>query len=322
MEENRHACTTYLKNFQETGLIRDGLLEADILKLDPRELLAKASLDPGDCDLLLGGPPCQGFSTHRINGAGIGDPRNELLLRYIDFLRVIQPRMFLVENVPGILWPRHRAYLDSFYRLAQEAGYQICQPVTLNAKDYGVPQNRRRVFLLGYKGGSPPKWPPSPTHGPTLKAWLPAQVAFESPSLCGDPNDIHMKHGPELTKVFVSTPVNGGSRTQSTRQLPCHDGHSGHKDVYGRISPSQPGPTMTTACCNPSKGRFVHPTQPHGITLRQAARLQSFPEWFEFCGGLTASERQIGNAVPVEMARALLSSLITASRPARELALR
>ena len=156
-------------------------------------------------------------------------------------------------------------------------------------------------------------WPPKATHvSPDalgeLPHWVAASVAFKR-ALAGDPNNIHMKHCPELVETFARTPANGGSRRQSGRILPCHEDHSGHSDVYGRIDPSIPGPTMTTACINPSKGRFVHPTQHHGITLRQAARLQSFPDWFNFEGGIMAGGKQVGNAVPVDLAKALLEPL-------------
>lgn len=118
-----------------------------------------------------------------------------------------------------------------------------------------------------------------------------------------------MQHCKALLETFARTPSNGGSRSQSGRVLPCHIAHDGHRDVYGRINPAAPGPTMTTACINPSKGRFVHPTEHHGITLRQAARLQSFPDWFNFEGGIMAGGVQVGNAVPVALAEALLKPL-------------
>jgi DNA (cytosine-5)-methyltransferase 1 len=131
-----------------------------------------------------------------------------------------------------------------------------------------------------------------------------------------------MKHGKELAETFARTPHNGGSRSDSGRILRCHENHVGHHDVYGRIDPSVPAPTMTTACINPSKGRFVHPTEDHGITLRQAARIQSFPDWFNFEGGLMAGGVQVGNAVPVDLAKALLIPLkeaVLAIRTAEEL---
>jgi DNA (cytosine-5)-methyltransferase 1 len=221
-----------------------------------------------------------------------------------------------VENVPGLLWPKHKKFLKAFYDLAERTDYGVLEPQVINARDFGVAQNRRRVFILGFdqrRTDGPSAWPPAPTHvSPNseerLPRWKTASTAFKR-ALRADPNDIHMNHGPDLLKTFARTPPNGGSRRQSGRVLPCHQDHIGHHDVYGRIDPSVPGPTMTTACINPSKGRFVHPTEHHGITLRQAARLQSFPDWFNFEGGIMAGGVQVGNAVPVDLAKALLEPL-------------
>lgn len=318
VEWDRHACATYRTNLIETGVTKGRLFEEDISDLDPRKVRKEAGFDKSGCDLLLGGPPCQGFSTHRIKDAGVNDPRNELLLRYFEYVRVLRPTVFLVENVPGILWPRHRKHLNAFYRLAAATEYGILAPQILDARDYGVPQNRRRVFILGYdlkKFSSAPMWPPLPTHSApgssdTLPPWIPAAAVFRQPVSANDLNNVHMQHGPTLIETFRRTPLNGGSRSQSGRVLPCHKDHDGHKDVYGRIDPAKPAPTMTTACINPSKGRFVHPTEHHGITVRQAARIQTFPDSFVFHGGLIAAGQQIGNAVPVELARRLIDHLL------------
>lgn len=318
VEWDKHACATYNSNLIASTPSKTRLFPKDITTLDPRIVHESAGLDQFGCDILLGGPPCQGFSTHRIKNAGVNDPRNELLLRYFEYVRVLRPTVFLVENVPGLLWPRHRKYLETFYSLATSAGYGVLEPQILNARDYGVPQNRRRVFILGYdlkKFSSAPTWPPAPTHtapgtNEDLPAWLPAAEAFKQPLPPKDVNDIHMKHGPALVEAFKRTPLNGGSRSESGRLLPCHEGHDGHKDVYGRIDPTKPAPTMTTACINPSKGRFVHPTEHHGITVRQAARIQTFPDSYVFHGGLIAAGQQIGNAVPVELARNLIDHLL------------
>jgi len=325
VEWNSYACTTYRNNFIKTGLTKTELFEGDIAKLDPNEVKRKAGLDKSHCDILLGGPPCQGFSAHRLNGAGVKDPRNKLLLRYFEYVRVIRPTFFLVENVPGLLWPKHKLFLETFYSFANLANYGVLEPIVINARDFGVPQNRRRVFILGYdakRTTAPVAWPPRPTHvapacDEKLPRWLTASVAFEKPALRGDINDIHMNHGRELVATFKKTPTNGGSRKDSGRVLPCHKDHVGHHDVYGRIDPTVPGPTMTTACINPSKGRFVHPTENHGITLRQAARIQSFPNWFTFEGGIIAGGVQVGNAVPVNLAKALLEPLKAAALAVR-----
>lgn len=329
VEKDQHACTTYEWNLVHTGLTKTRLFQRDILDFDPKTMMAEIGLKRGECHVLLGGPPCQGFSSHRLNDAGVDDPRNRLLLRYFEFVRALRPRFFIVENVPGMLWPRHKSYVDEFKRLSAEAGYDLPEPFTLNARDYGVPQNRKRVFLFGVdrKRSRLRPWPPQPTHFAPAElesekanglSWKPASVVFQTKAPLADPNDIHMNHGPELVKAFLNTPINGGSRFDSGRRLKCHEDHDGHYDVYGRIDPNEPGPTMTTACINPSKGRFVHPTEPHGITLRQAARLQTFPDWFLFAGGLMAGGCQAGNAVPVEMARALLWPLAQAWRPSRK----
>jgi DNA (cytosine-5)-methyltransferase 1 len=320
VENFGHAAATYRKQIKNFTGRKVEFFEKDILELSPHKVMDEGGLAPGDCDIFLGGPPCQGFSSHRLGKSGVNDPRNALLYRYFHFLDVIRPRMFLLENVPGLLQPKHTEYLSTFLGMAADNGYEVHEPIILNAKDFGVPQNRKRVFVVGYDPNTVEfaiPWPPHPTHGKPgklsergpLLEWRTAADAFATPAPQNDPNDRHMQHRAELIEVFRSTPVNGGSRSQSLRILPCHEQHNGHKDVYGRIDPAKPSPTMTTACINPSKGRFVHPTEHHGITARQAARLQTFPDEFIFEGGLMAAGIQIGNAVPVALAKHVITQL-------------
>ncbi|PDS69648.1 DNA (cytosine-5-)-methyltransferase [Rhizobium phaseoli] len=321
VEHYRHAAATYRRQIKNKSGRPIALFEKDILQLNPHDVMDEAGLIEGKCDLLLGGPPCQGFSSHRLGDSGVDDPRNALLLRYFAFVSAIRPKFFLVENVPGMLQPKHATYLHRFIATARTHDYVVLQPIVINAQDYGVPQNRKRVFILGYDAKAvviEGIWPPRPLHGDPARPgpfgpvlpWRTAAVAFDRPALPGDVNDIHMSHGAELIETFKSTPPNGGSREESNRVLPCHQSHDGHKDVYGRIDPVRPSPTMTTACINPSKGRFVHPTEHHGITARQAARLQTFPDDFVFEGGLMAAGLQIGNAVPVALAQVLCQRLL------------
>jgi DNA (cytosine-5)-methyltransferase 1 len=323
LEFETKACDTYRKNLIERLQQPTRLVAKDILEVAPEDFRKSARISSGECDLLLGGPPCQGFSQHRLNGAGENDPRNRLLLRYFEYVEEIRPKFFLVENVPGMLRQSHAEFLTEFYRSARRANYELLDPIILNARDFGVPQNRKRVFIVGRDlkiDVSFPPWPPEKTHGKLdekyadqsrVKPWVSCGSVFTDAVSPNDPNNLHMQHTPELIEVFKSTPANGGSRSESSRVLPCHKKHDGHKDVYGRIDPSKPGPTMTTACINPSKGRFVHPTEHHGITVRQAARIQSFPDWFEFSGGLMASGAQVGNAVPVLLASVLCTHIAT-----------
>lgn len=320
VELSRHAASTYRRQIRNKHGRKVALFESDILTLNPHDVMDEAGLLEGDCDLLLGGPPCQGFSSHRLGDAGVDDPRNMLLLRYFSFVRAIRPRVFLLENVPGLLHRKHADYLSRFMQAARDNGYSVIEPVVVNAQDFGVPQVRKRVFIVGYDPERVQfdiEWPPRPTHGEPGRAgpfgpllpWRTASDAFDRPALSDDINNVHMSHGSQLVDVFRSTPANGGSRSQSNRVLPCHKAHDGHSDVYGRIDPSRPSPTMTTACINPSKGRFVHPVEHHGITARQAARLQTFPDDFVFDGGLMAAGVQIGNAVPVLLSQVLCQHL-------------
>lgn len=322
IEQNGHAVQTYKKNIRNPSGRRVAMFDGDIKDISPFSLMAESGLTRGQCDLLLGGPPCQGFSSHRLGKAGVNDPRNQLLQRYFAFVEALRPRAFLLENVPGLLHPKHADYLDQFIKTAGDHNYKIIGPVVLNAKDFGVPQNRKRVFILGICEEAPIlglEWPPTPTHAKPelaeqlgLSSWRTAADAFVGENSTDDPNAIHMNHGVTLIETFRSTPLNGGSRSQSNRVLPCHEKHKGHRDVYGRICVDNPSPTMTTACINPSKGRFVHPFEHHGITARQAARLQTFPDDFVFVGGITAAGVQIGNAVPVKLAQVLCAHVADA----------
>lgn len=323
VEYDKWAQETYKHNFIK-GRKNPPKLYGDIWGVDPSQVLKDVGINAGELDVLVGGPPCQGFSSHRLNNAGVDDPRNNLLLRYFDFVKQLQPKVFVVENVSGMLWARHKPYVDRFKNLAKRNGYQIIsgEPQLINARDFGVPQNRKRVFILGARSdiNLPDgfEWPPKATHfDPNSdevkkegkKKWVPASTVFGKSLDSKDPNNIHMIPGSDMLQRFKDTPLNGGSRADSGHVLTCHEDHTGHKDVYGRIDPNKSGPTMTTGCINPSKGRFVHPTKHHGIAARHAARFQTFPDDFYFEGGLGSTGKQIGNAVPVMLGQHILQAL-------------
>jgi len=134
VEHDFHACATYRANLVDPRTKVPFVLEQDINDVKWPTLLKKANLSRGECDLLLGGPPCQGFSTHRIKGAGIGDPRNELLARYFECVKAIRPLAFLIENVSGLLWKRHETYLKQLYEAGKRAKYTVLPPILINAK--------------------------------------------------------------------------------------------------------------------------------------------------------------------------------------------
>ncbi|MDX1300928.1 DNA (cytosine-5-)-methyltransferase [Photobacterium sp.] len=352
VEFDEQAAITYQQNLVDRLEAPTKVYSKDINTIDIPEFMEELAIKEGELDLLLGGPPCQGFSGHRLGDSSVDDPRNKLLIRYFDFVHALKPKVFLVENVPGMLWKRHEKHLNNFLDLAKENGYKIIGPERINAKDYGVPQNRLRVFILGVREDvdlADLQWPPQPTHfkpGSNKSEWLTASNVFERPpekelerlferfvkkdsiehdkawqiidslkfgkpvaSIEDDPCAFHMNHTPELTARFAEIGPNG-SRDEIGTQLKCHsNGHKGHKDVYGRVRYHLPGPTMTTGCYNPSKGRFVHLWHNHGITLRHAARFQTFPDDYIFQGTATSQARQIGNAVPIELGKHLITAI-------------
>lgn len=339
IELDPKACETYKHNLITCRKNEIDLINDDITSICIDSLMRKHKLTPKQLDIIIGGPPCQGFSSHRIKNSGVKDPRNSLLIKYFDFVNTLKPKLFLVENVPGLLWERHKDYLEAFIEMAVKSGYKVDKPIKLNAKDYGVPQNRQRVFILGIREDlklPDAFWPPKPTHFKNKHPfYLNASEVFEKPEVeilekianaigekattelkfgesltSEDDCNIHMNHTDNMLARFRLTPING-SREDIPFRLPCHENeYSGHKDVYGRIRLSQPGPTITTGCFNPSKGRFLHPWKNHGITIRHAARFQTFPDDYVFKGGITNKGKQVGNAVPIDMGVAMLKSCI------------
>ena len=358
IELNDFAAQTYKKNFADKKSLCENVLHGkesgDIKNIDPEKLKLKLGLCIGELDLILGGPPCQGFSSHRIKNSGVDDERNKLLITYFDFVKSFKPKAFLVENVSGLLWERHANYLNQFKKLALNNGYQIHFCDVLNAKDYGIPQNRKRVFILGLRNDHElpqNSFPPPQTHFSSKECkkqqWVAASSVFEAipkklyeqywldffskkmsidakethdllsllpsgaPIENDDPCNVYMQPTEMMRERFSDTPLNG-SRTDAgeKHRLKCHaNGYAGHKDVYGRIFIHQPSNTITTGCNNPSKGRFVHPWKNHGMTLRHAARLQTFPDSFVFVGTSTQQAVQIGNAVPPLLGRILIESI-------------
>lgn len=354
IELDTAATITYQRNLVERLKAPTKLINGDINAVDLPTLMTELKLKPGKLDLLLGGPPCQGFSTHRINGAGIDDPRNQLLLKYFDFVDGLRPKAFLIENVAGLLWKRHENYLNQLLALAKTHGYTIHFCDILNAKDYGVPQNRKRVFIFGTRKDlnvDAANFPPAATHfSPSSNKspyWKTASTVFEKipadlieqyieeyfrpkTKLAddeardlllnlengeavkeNDPCNITMRPTPKMIRQFEATPLNGSREDAGEEfRLPCHsNGYKGHKDVYGRVMIHLPSNTITTGCNNPSKGRFVHPWKNQGMTLRHAARLQTFPDNFNFLGTSTQQGKQIGNAVPVKLGKVLINTI-------------
>lgn len=309
------AASTYAVNHPEVELLEEDLREVS------RDTIAKvAGVAVGETAVVVGCPPCQGFSTHRLKDSGAGDPRNELVDVFADHVLALQPPFFVFENVPGLLrqsaspWPVVRDRLE-------QNGYRVIDG-TLESADYGVPQRRKRLVALGCRAGSTGLRLPEPTHAdptrgrppdPHLLPWRTVRDAIEGlPPPVSDRNGhdpLHYlsRHTDSSLRRFAAIPKDGGSRRDLPRalQLRCHENHNGHRDVYGRLWWDRPATTITSGCTQPSKGRFLHPERDRGLTLREAARLQGFPDHYKFEGTKQQIALQIGNAVPPPLSYAI-----------------
>lgn len=291
------ATSTYQMNHPEVQL-----LKKDIRQVSAKGLMRQLGLRKGQIDLIAGCPPCQGFSAMRtLNGSrAIRDSSKELVFEFVRFVRACLPRAVMMENVPGLA---EDSRMRLMLRTLEKLGY-ACECRILDASDYGVPQRRKRMILIGSRFGPIDFAGQVQTHRTVKQAigWLPR------PGRSGDPlHDLTGKHGPKVLALIKRIRRNGGSRTELPRrhQLECHKLTTGFKDVYGRMAWDRVAPTITTGCINPSKGRFLHPAQNRAITLREAALLQTFPRRYRFSleSGRFPAANLIGNALPPEFVR-------------------
>lgn len=273
------------------------LWRRDIRWLSPQKVMAQLGVAEGDLDLLAGCPPCQGFSTMRTHRkqSSVADSRNVLVSQFGRFAEALLPKTLMMENVPGLADDARFARLC--HRL-ERLGY-VLRTAVLDACDYGVPQRRRRLVLLGSRVGSVEFASPRAKRATVKDAFVGLLPAGRS----GDPLHDHGETRSDAVADLIKLiPPDGGSRTAlaADQQLACHQRQSGWFDVYGRMSWDDPSPTITSGCVNPSKGRFLHPTEHRSITLREAAVLQDFPRRYRFplTRGKYRAADLIGNALP------------------------
>jgi DNA (cytosine-5)-methyltransferase 1 len=286
-------------------------------------------------DVIIGGPPCQGFSPlGRDRDDASRRQLNELWRHYLRAVTQLRPRAFLVENVPE--FQRSAQFATLLSMMASDRvlrGYRYAYGV-LNAAEYGVPQRRKRGLLLAVRDIAEVPWPPPPTHGPDSAAGtplvtvrdaiadLPRYPAGTELLVGAGGQDLHFGRTarPASLARYRAIPE-GGNRFDLARNRPdllprCWaQKPTGTADVMGRMWWDRPSLTIRTEFFKPEKGRYLHPEADRPITHREAARLQSFPDTFEFEGGKTEIARQIGNAVPPLLGAALarhLASLLGA----------
>lgn len=276
--------------------------ESPIERLPVAEVRRTLGIEKGDLDLLAGCPPCEGFSSLRtLNGnRRVRDSRNNLIFEFMRFVRGLRPKAILLENVPALAT---NSRIDRVLRELSSLGYWGLVDI-LDAARYGVPQRRRRMILVAGRL-APVEFAPELDGTRTVRD---AIGSLERPSRSTDPlHSIAESRSDRIKTLIKQIPKNGGSRADLGRrkQLECHKHCDGFKDIYGRMAWDDVAPTITSGCVNPSKGRFLHPTQNRTITLREAALLQTFPPHYSFSldEGKFAAARLIGNALPPEFVR-------------------
>ena len=284
--------------------------ERDIAELTVEELKTSLKAYSKHPILFSACAPCQPFTKQNTQRKS-NDVRKKLLDEFCRFVVACHPDLIFVENVPGLqkLDDVKGPFATLLGSLNKE-GYKYTYKI-ISARDYGVPQKRRRLILLASLLG--PISFPAKTHGPgtdhtkysTVGDWigdLPSINAGEChPSLS---NHRAASLSPINLERIQATPEGGSRRAWSANlQLSCHSGeYVGHSDVYGRMSWDKPASGLTTRCISLSNGRFGHPEQDRAISVREAACLQTFPRDFVFYGSLNSMARQIGNALPVLLA--------------------
>ena len=311
------ATDTYSANFDHPSL------SADVSDLTASDILRLAGAPGAEVDLVVGGPPCQGFSIQRIGSDP--DRRNNLVLEFARLVLEFRPRMFLMENVPGLKGKRGRPLAEEFEIRLSTAGYRVRSAI-LNARDYGVPQSRRRVMFFGWPAGEREFGFPAPTHTSNeyLTAWDAISDLPSPPEDCtplpSDPLHRRTQLSPLNLERLRHIPPGGGMEDLPAHlRAACHRRGAdqiGHRYVYGRLAPDRPSATITARFDSFTRGKFGHPHENRNITLREGARLQSFPDTFRFIGNQEPVAALIGNAVPPVLATVIAHGIVlTLERP-------
>lgn len=305
--------------------------------VSPEQMLTLTGVS--DIDVIVGGPPCQGFSSLRPSrGAGLDDPRNSLYKQFLKYVNVLRPRIFLMENVVGILSAGDKSLVAEMTTAFDKLGYIVDWRI-LNAANFGIPQKRERFFLVGMRknlsGKTSPKFP-TPQHwfsgrviGTRFKEkhvtnrseGLPPVTVRDAisdlPSLKSGEAKTSYRRAP-LT-IYQSARRRGAPSRLGLHEAASHNAKmlevikhaganihalpaglvdSGYSSCYSRLAFDEPSTTITVKFTSPASSKCIHPVDDRAITPREAARIQSFDDAFVFAGTKTDIASQIGNAVP------------------------
>ena len=292
IEFDKDAADTLKKNRPNWNVIND-----DIANISCMDLEKYFSIKKGELDLLSGGAPCQAFS-YAGKRLGLEDARGTLLYHCVLFLEKLQPKMFLFENVRGLLTHDHGKTYSTMLDIFTRAGYTIDKQV-LNAWNYGVPQKRERLITIGIRndlvGKTEYRFPKAHSYKPVLR-----DVLLDCPDGPGVP------YGEKKRKIFELVPAGGYWRDidpaiAKEYMKSCWDMEGGRTGILRRMSMDEPSLTVLTSPSQKQTER-CHPLEARPFTVRENARCQTFPDDWEFCGNVSSQYKQVGNAVPVNLA--------------------
>ena len=302
IEFNQDACNTLSKNRPNWRVICEDI--ANISKLDLEQYF---SIKKGELDLLSGGAPCQAFS-YAGKRLGLEDARGTLFYHYAVFLEKLQPKMFLFENVRGLLTHDKGKTYDTMINIFQSAGYTI-QKKVLNAWDYGVAQKRERLITIGIRKDLEDK----------IKYELPKVYEYKpllKDILLDVPPSIGVSYGESKKELFELVPPGGYWRDIDENlakeyMKSCWYMEGGRTGILRRMSMDEPSLTVLTTPSQKQTER-CHPLEARPFTVRENARCQSFPDDWEFCGSVMSQYKQVGNAVPVNLSYEIGKSIYNA----------
>lgn len=302
---------TYTRNNRPSRFIN-----RDIRDIQIHELRRDLGIGSDTATLYAACTPCQPFST--LNKMHATDKRKSLLLDFAAIVEAAPPDYIIVENVPGLSNAVGNEIYQQFEKTLKKRGFDI-DADRLDAKDFEIPQTRKRFILVASRHGR--AYLPEPTSegnyttvGDTIRKFPHLEHGQRSDV---DKNHIARKLRPHHLRIVKAVPTNGGSRRDvpdTSILLKCHQKNpDAHKDVFGRMSWDLPAPTLTCRCTDVYCGRFTHPEQDRGISVREAAALQTFDDDYEFFGAsISEQARQVGNAVPVRLAELLGTRILNA----------
>jgi len=280
-----------------------------------RSIIESVRSSPRAPLVMIGCAPCQGFSSHR-NSSGEDDVRNSLFIAFAKIAAAVQPDAIVVENVPEILTDRYWPLVVKARDILTRAGY-VSRLAVHNMAEFGVPQQRFRALLIAMRQPfQMPKGFVEPQQFRTVRdaiGKLPAIAAGEVSA--NDPMHFTAAHRLSTIKTIMAVGKDGGSRPwhagpECLRRAAAKQGRAAYEDVYGRLWWNRPAITVTAYARNPASGRYVHPEQHRGLSVREAALLQSFPKQYMFEGSFDSRFRQIGNAVPPSFAAYLAGHVL------------